>query len=162
VGEYKRISKEAVPQALALAERYRLLNQPEQAASICHDVLAVEPENAEALKTLFLATTEQFTMRRGPTVGDAHALVDRMATEYDRAYYGGIACERWARAKLQEGGHAKMVADWAHRAMERYEQAEALRPPGNDDAMLRWNACRRLLERLPASAAEEGITDYGD
>jgi len=162
VVEYKRISTEAIPQALTLAERYRLLNQPEQAASICHDVLAVDPSNADALRTLFLATTEQFAMRRGPTVGEAHALVDRMASDYDRAYYGGIACERWARAKLQEGGHDKMVADWIHRAMERYEEAEAIRPQGNDDAMLRWNACRRLLERLPETAAEEGVADYGD
>jgi hypothetical protein len=26
-----------------------------------------------------------------------------------------------------------------------YEKAEAARPAGNDDAILRWNACLRLL-----------------
>ena len=33
--------------------------------------------------------------------------------------------------------------------MELFEQAEALRPPGNDDALLRWNACARMLNRHP-------------
>jgi hypothetical protein len=28
-----------------------------------------------------------------------------------------------------------------------YERAEAMRPPGNDDAILRWNACARLIMR---------------
>ena len=31
--------------------------------------------------------------------------------------------------------------------MTRYEKAEAIRPAGNDDALLRWNACARLLMR---------------
>ena len=43
--ELKRISQAALPAALAKAERYRLLNEPEQAESICRDVLAVEPKN---------------------------------------------------------------------------------------------------------------------
>jgi hypothetical protein len=34
-------------------------------------------------------------------------------------------------------------------AMESYERAEAMRPPGNDDALLRWNTCVRLLARHP-------------
>lgn len=162
MSEFKRISEKAIPQALALAERYRLLNQPEQAASICHDVLAVDPENADALRTLLLATTEQFSQRRGATLAEAQQLADRMESPYDRAYYNGLACERWARAKLQEGSHAKLVADWARHAMERYEEAEALRPPANDDAMLRWNACLRLLEKLPDTASEEASSLFGD
>lgn len=152
--QLKQISKEAAPRALELAERYRLLNEPEQAASICDDILAVDPGNGDALRTLFLACTEQFGHRRGTTFEDAERLVNRMTGEYERAYYGGIACERWARAKLQEGGHTSMVGDWLHRAMERYDQAEAVREHGNDDAFLRWNACARLLERMPELAKD--------
>ena len=29
--------------------------------------------------------------------------------------------------------------------MQAYERAEAIRPAGNDDAILRWNACARLM-----------------
>ena len=30
-----------------------------------------------------------------------------------------------------------------------YERAEDLRPPDNDDARLRWNACARLFNQNP-------------
>jgi hypothetical protein len=30
--------------------------------------------------------------------------------------------------------------------MELYEKAESLRPTGNDDPLLRWNACARLIK----------------
>ena len=44
--------------------------------------------------------------------------------------------------------------DWLRHAMEWYEQAEALRPPGNVDAVLRWNSCVRASHHArPASAA---------
>ena len=33
--------------------------------------------------------------------------------------------------------------------MDWYEKAEALRPAGNDDPLLRWNACARHLARHP-------------
>jgi hypothetical protein len=33
--------------------------------------------------------------------------------------------------------------------MQHYENAIALRLSGNDDAILRWNACARLLQRHP-------------
>lgn len=149
MSELKTIHKEAVPRALELAERYRLLNEPEQAASICHDVLAVDPENATAVRTLFLATTELFGQRRGPKLEDAERVAQKFPTEYERIYYSGVACERWGRSKLQTGEHASMAASWIHQAMDLYERSEKLRPSGNDDAILRWNACRRLLDTLP-------------
>jgi len=40
--ELKRLTKEAVPRALEKAERYRLLNEPTEAESICQDILRVE------------------------------------------------------------------------------------------------------------------------
>lgn len=148
----KPISSDAIPRALELAERYRLLNEPEQAASICHDVLTTDPENADALRMLFLAITEQFSKRHGTKFEDADAVAKRMGGAYDQAYYSGIARERWARAKLQEGAHANLVGDFLRRAMEKYEIAEALRSPGNDDPILRWNACARLMAKVPGLA----------
>lgn len=145
----KPISSDAIPRALELAERYRLLNEPEQAASICHDVLAADSENVDAQRTLFLATTEQFARRHGTKFEDADAIVSHMSSAYDRAYYAGIARERWARAKLQEGAHGNLVGDFLRRAMEKYEIAESLRSPGNDDSILRWNACSRLMAKVP-------------
>lgn len=159
----KPISAAAIPRALELAERYRLLNEPEQSASICHDILAIEPTNPEALRTLFLATTEQFAHRRGSKFEDAERVALQMPTDYEQIYYVALACERWARAKLQEGGHASMVGDWLQRAMALYEDAEAIRPDGNDDAVLRWNACARLIEKMPelqpGEAAAEAVFD---
>ena len=37
--------------------------------------------------------------------------------------------------------------DGFRHAMEWYERAEQLRPPGNVDAVLRWNSCVRAIER---------------
>ncbi len=55
----KTISKEAVPQALEKAERYRLLNEPGLAESICQDVLLVDPHNQKAIVMLILALTDR-------------------------------------------------------------------------------------------------------
>lgn len=52
--ELKILSPEAVPRALAKAERYRLLNDPGEAESICLDALRAAPHNQEAMR---LATT---------------------------------------------------------------------------------------------------------
>jgi hypothetical protein len=40
-----------------------------------------------------------------------------------------------------------MAYDWIRRAMTHYERAEQQRPGGNDEAILRWNTCVRILER---------------
>ena len=147
--ELKQLSPEAIPAALAKAERYRLLNEPWQAESICQDVLRIEPGNRTALATLLLALTDQF--QRGVGVQEARDVVGRMPDEYERAYYSGIVCERRAQALLQQGSHGAgaVVYDWLRQAMEWYEKAEAIRPRANDDALLRWNTCARLLMRHP-------------
>ena len=58
--ELKPLSEKAVPRALERAERYRLLNEPAEAESICQDVLRIEPENQQALISLLPALTDQF------------------------------------------------------------------------------------------------------
>jgi hypothetical protein len=157
--DLKPLSKEAVPAALAKAERYRLLNESEMAESICEDVLAADPDNREALVTMILAVTDQFRNHDG---GEhtlrARELVGRLRDEYDRLYYAGIVCERRARARLGGSGPGggPIAHAWLVDAMKLFDGAIRVRPPGNDDAVLRWNACARTLDRHPELAAREG------
>ena len=154
--ELKPLSKEAVPAALQKAERYRLLNEPMEAESICRDVLEVDSGNQEAAVMLLLALTDQFEDRLGAAVEKAHEVLSRIRDEYSRIYYGGIICERRAKAHLKRGGpHAGRSAHgWLQQAMEHYENAAALRPPANDDAILRWNTCARLIMGNPELVPE--------
>ncbi len=158
--ELKRISPASVPQALEKAEGYRLRNDPAQAESIYRDVLAVDRVNHEALRGLVLALTDQFGGDGAAGAPrEAQTLVDRLTDAYERAYYTGIVCERKARALLKQRNVVRSsVYDALRQAMEWYERAEALRPPGSDDAVLRWNSCARAIEseRLaPAPRAPE-------
>ncbi|HEX5717811.1 MAG TPA: hypothetical protein VF179_16760 [Thermoanaerobaculia bacterium] len=151
--QLKPLSKEAVPAALEKAHRYRLLNEPLEAESICRDVLEVDPENQNALLTLFLALTDQFDDRDHPgsAVEQAREVLSRMGDEYSRAYHRGIFCERRAKAQLKRGGPraGHDAYEWLREAMELYEEAAAIRPAGNDDTILRWNACARILMGNP-------------
>jgi len=149
--ELKRLSKEAIPAALAKVERYRLLNEPEQAESICRDILATDPGNQQALVALILSLTDQFADGISGRLNDAQAQLPRLQAEYDRAYYAGIIFERRARALLTRGspGSGVIAYNWFREAMRWYEKAESLRPPANDDAVLRWNTCARFLNRNP-------------
>lgn len=144
--ELKPLSQEAIPKALERADRYRLLNEPAEAESICLDVLAAEPDNQRALVTMILALTDQFGLERF-SVGDNRCedFVARLRDEYERAYYAGVVCER--RAKSAFRGHMGRAAayEWFQDAMQWYGKAEQLRPTGNDDALLRWNTCARIL-----------------
>ena len=145
----KPISRESVAAALQKAERYRVINDPSSAESICLDILAVDPANEPALITLLLAITDQFA--DGPVAGARRAqeLLLRLGDEYKRAYYAGIICERCAKAEMHSRalGAGEMAYLWLKDAMTWYEKAEALRPAGNDEAILRWNTCARLLAR---------------
>lgn len=145
----KPISKDSIPAALQKAERYRLINDPSAAESICLDVLSVDPENQQALVDLILCISDQLTHGPASQYGRAVELLARLKNEYKRAYYEGILCERRARAHLALGvaGAAEMAYDWIRRAMAHYERAEQLRPAGNDEAILRWNTCVRILSR---------------
>jgi putative SOS response-associated peptidase YedK len=146
--ELKTLSPEAVARALARAERYRLLNEPGEAVSICLDALEVQPDNQTALTTLILALTEQFD-NDASCVPEAWGTVARLSDDYERAYYSGIVHERRAKSRLRHGmpGCGPLAYQWLRDAMTWYEKAEAIRPAANDDALLRWNACARLIMR---------------
>lgn len=147
--ELKPLSADAVPGALAKAERYRLLNEPWQAESICRDILLVEPDNQPALIMLVLSLTDQFD--QGINAQEAHRSADRLRDRYSGAYYRGIVFERHAIALHRRGDFHAGPAVYAllESAMQWYERAQALRPHGNDDSLLRWNTCARFLQRFP-------------
>ena len=134
-----------MPTALVKAERYRLLNQPREAESICRDVLRTDAENQQGIIVLLLALTDQFGQGFGVHVEHAQRLLPRILDEYEREYYAGVILERWAKTHLDQGTPRYVVHDWLRNAMSAYERAEGVRPPENDDAILRWNACARLM-----------------
>jgi hypothetical protein len=155
--ELKSLSVEAIPAALEKAERYRLLNEPGEAESICLDVLRADPENQTALITLLLAITDRFGKGYGVSDTQAKELLSRVKGEYGRAYYAGILAERRAKAKLAQGtpGSKFYAYDGFRDAMSWFEKAEVIRPPGNDDALLRWNTCARILTQNKLVPREE-------
>jgi len=155
--QLKKISPGSIPEALEKAERYRLLNEPRLAESICLDILEADPQNTKAVVIMLLALTDEFTSSAPADVNEAKRLLSRLPEEYERYYYGGIICERKGKAILE-----KLVPDavfiayeWLQDAMELYEKAEAVRPPGNDDALLRWNTCARIINRYNLKPRDE-------
>lgn len=145
----KRISPEGVPAALQKAERYRIINDPSSAESICLDVLEVDPRNQEALVTLLLAITDQFAEGPAEGVRRAKELLPQLTDEYKRVYYAGIIAERCAKSYLRRRtmGTGELAYHWFREAMESYERAAGMRAAGNDEAILRWNTCARILSR---------------
>ena len=150
----KPLSLAGVPRALEKAERYRLLNEPAEAESICRDVLSVDPQNQLALVTLVLSLADAFDVRASDGVRAVDAVLAQIADPYQRVYYRGVLRERWARALVKTGDPGAQALGWIHDAMRSYEEAQDLvRQDGNDDASLRFNACVRLIERAGLSHA---------
>ena len=145
--ELKPISHSGIEEALEKVERYRLLNEPALAESICLDILAIDPENQRALVRLLLSLTDQFGHGVGPA--KAREILPRLNGVYEQIYYAGIIWERAAHAHLRKGAPNSAFAAYEalREAMACYERAEAIRPPSNDDAILRWNTCARVLMR---------------
>lgn len=145
--ELKRIHRDAIPAALARVERYRLLNEARVAESICHDILAVEPDNQQALVGLVLSLTDLFGSSVEASVKEVLDLLPRLEGEYERLYYAGVTYERQGKSRLVRNypGSKHDAYDLLHAAMEWFEKAERLHPSGNDDAILRWNSCARLI-----------------
>jgi hypothetical protein len=164
--ELKTIAKDAVIASVAKAERYRLLNEPHEAESICRDVLAIEPTNAGAVATLLLALTDQFGPASVGRVSEARELAKKLPSDYERDYYDGIICERWGKAQLRDGAPGHVVYGWVRDAMKMFERAEKTETGAHDDAILRWNACVRLLQRhphlIPREDREDGDFVGGD
>jgi hypothetical protein len=149
--ELKRITREAVPAALQKAHRYRVLNDSVAAESICLDVLTVDPANVDAIVTHVLAITDQFPAGHAVDRTRAEEAVRALTDPYRLAYYQGVICERWATGIVRRAGprSGEMSHEWFAKALDWYAKAEAMRPAGNDEAILRWNTCVRILQREP-------------
>jgi hypothetical protein len=145
--ELKLLSRDAIPAALEKALRYRLLNDPAEAESICHDVLRIEPDNQQASVILLLALTDRFGKGYAVGVTQAQEVLSHLKDAYERAYYAGIISERRAKAQLSQGhpGSGHDAYELLREAMAWFEKAEALRPAKNDDPLLHWNTCARLI-----------------
>lgn len=147
----KTLRAESIPSALEKAGQYRLLNEPHDAESICEDILAVSPHHQEASIIMLLALTDQFTHELGPAFQKAMDTAGRLDAPYDRHYYTGIINERRAKAHLRQGGPGAgpIVYSWLAKAMTSYEQALEQSDPDDQDAILRWNSCARLINTRP-------------
>jgi tetratricopeptide (TPR) repeat protein len=150
----KRIHPDGIDAALQKADRYRELNQPEEAESICRDVLAIDAGQQLALRILGLALTDQLGPSSERRFAEAKAVFGRLADPYERAFYTGLAFERQAKAELAAQLPLRSIRPLFDQALARYAEAEAIRPAGNDDAILRWNSCVRALQS--ASGPREG------
>lgn len=160
----KTISTSGIDEALAKAQLYRNLNEPEETESICHDILAADPENQAAIRQLGLAVTDQFSGSSLDRYAEAEAAFMRLTDTYEREYYTGIYLERRAKAQIHAGVPAQVWIGLLHEAMRHFEAAENIRPAGNDDALLRWNRCVRILQTAPHLVAGETeeplVVDY--
>jgi tetratricopeptide (TPR) repeat protein len=142
----KCISTAGIAEAIAKAELYRSLNEPEEAESICRDILTIEPRHQFALRLLGLALTDQFTGRGSDHYRESEEIFRQLKDPYERLYYSGILHERRAKAQLNAGQLPRSLVALFDQALHLFAEAEKIRPVGNDDAILRWNSCVRLLQ----------------
>ena len=142
----KPLSKAGIAEAISKVEVYRYLNEPGEAESICRDILATDPNNQQALRLLGLAITDQFTGETSDRYGESESVFRGLTSEYERIYHLGILRERKAKAQLRASRPPHTILPIFEEAMKCFEEAEKIKPPNNDDAILRWNRCVRLLE----------------
>ena len=157
--QLKSISKAGIAEALAKVELYRYLNEPEESESICRDILAVDPQQQLALRLLGLSITDQFTGEATDRCREAEEVLARLSDRYEQLYYTGLLKERRAKAQLRAGNLPHAIFPLLERALECFAEAEKIRPAANDDAILRWNRCVRLLQ-TPSLAWEEQLASY--
>src|ERR671922_3081418 len=159
----KSISAGGIEEALSKVELYRFLNEPEEAESICQDVLAVQPDHQLALRALGLAITDQFTGDPSDRYSEAEAAFQQLTDRYERLYYMGILHERRAKAQLRAGRPPHSLMVLLEEALRCYEEAEKIRPSGNDDSILRWNRCARLIQGYAESDWQrEVVVEMGE
>ena len=156
----KPISRAGISEAIAKAEVYRYLNEPGEAESICRDILAAEPENNRALRLLGLAITDQFTGEVSDRYAEAEQIFQGLTNEYERVYYLGILLERKGKAQLRAGRPPHTVLPIFEGAMRRFEAAEKISPADNDEAILRWNRCARLLQSRLGSEWTKDMEEF--
>ena len=147
MNELKLISSKGIQRALDKVDRYRLLNDPVEAESICRDILEIEPDNQQAVIMFLLSLTDQFN--HGVTGKKPKELLPRIKDEFKREYYRGVILEREGKAALSRGlpGGNHDAYEWLEEAMEAFLKADDLSPGDDDDSILRWNACVRTIDK---------------
>jgi tetratricopeptide (TPR) repeat protein len=156
----KPISRAGIPEALSKVEVYRYLNEPGEAESICRDILAVESDNQAALRLLGLAITDQFNGGTSDRYTEAENVFRNLTNQYDQIYHCGLLHERKAKALLRAGRPPHTVLPIFQEAMKYFQEAERIRPENNDDAILRWNRCVRLLQSRSISEWRKEIQEF--
>lgn len=164
--ELKPLTARNLGTAIELAKHYRDLNQPDEAESICRDVIAVAPEDEDAWRTLGLALTDRFPSAWMTLFDEACAAFAKLRSEYERVYYTGIAWERYAKAQVA-AGRAQNAIHAYEQALERFEAAERIGPKDEPNPVLRYNCCVRALTQHPelvraSVATEEPAYEFGD
>src|SRR6266436_2049386 len=117
----KTISKSGIPEAIAKAELYRYLNEPEEAESICRDILGADPKH-----TLGLAMTDQFTGGPSDRYAEVEAIFQSLAEPYERLYYTGLLCERRVKAQLRAGRAPHTLLPLLEKAFQCFADAEKI------------------------------------
>jgi hypothetical protein len=107
------------------------------------------PENQAAKRLFGLALADQFTGGERDSYSEAERTFQSLTDPYERLYFVGLLRERHAKAELSAGHAAYMITALLREALRLFEQAEAIRPPGNDEVILRWNRCVRLIQSPP-------------
>lgn len=161
MSELKPLKPELIPKALEKAERYRLLNEPAESESICRDVLAADPDNQPALVWLLLSLADQIAFGRRGAAKEAHGLLGKLESEFERKYYAGVIAEREGKARLRSGQPRSgfHAYELLQRAMQCFDEANAISAPDNDDAVLRYNSCVRMLDAHP-ELRPEPVDEY--
>ena len=159
--ELRSLSGHDLAAACAKAEKYRDLNQPDESDSICRDILAVEPKNQQALRTLGLSLTDRFRENWMQHKVEALAVFERLDSEYERTYLSGVAWERYAKTLLHEEMW-RGAFDAFHRALDLFDKAERIAPSDEPDPILRWNRIVRELTTHPQLIAAEAAPDASD
>lgn len=161
MADLKPISNEAIPAAHEKAKHYRLLNQPWHAESICRDILRTDPDNQPVIYTLVLAITDQFEEGKfKSSLAKAMEMASKLTDKYHAEYCTGLIYERQAlsafKRRTPRAGY--IAYEYLQRAMKHYELAENIQPSTDDESVLRWNACVRLIQKhnLKASPEERG------
>ena len=156
----KAISRAGIAEAISKAEVYRYLNEPGEAESICRDILAVEPDSQAALRLLGLAITDQFNGGMSDRYAEAENVFRSLTNEYECIYHCGILHERKAKAQLKAGRLPHTVLPIFEEALRYFGDAERIRPSNNDDAILRWNRCVRLLQSRIGSEWRKEMDEF--
>jgi tetratricopeptide (TPR) repeat protein len=149
--ELKPLTQKNLDSAMEMAKHYRDLNQPEEAESICRDILGVAPTHEGALRTLGLALTDRFPQSTS-FFEEAIAVFGKLPGEYDRVYLTGVAWERWA--KVQIATSPSNALHGYEEALEQFEKAEKLGHADRPEPLLRYNCCVRALTTRSELRAE--------